>query len=198
MIKINNSLISIELIEENFTCNIEKCKGACCVQGDSGAPLLEEEVKILKDIFPVVKEYLQPAGIEAIEKQGVSYIDEENEHVTQLINGKECAFTFFYNGIAQCGIEKAFTDKKINFQKPVSCHLYPVRIRKYAEYDAVNYDRWDICKPAISLGNQKNTPLFKYVKNALLRKFGENWCQELKKIAENNQYKKAEKSKREK
>lgn len=180
MIKINNSLVSIDLIEKNFICNLEKCKGACCVHGDSGAPLLEEEVRILEEIFPLLKKYLQPSGIEVIEKQGVFYIDAENEYVTQLINRKECAFTIFSNGIAQCGIEKAFIDKKVNFQKPVSCHLYPVRIRKYTEFNAVNYDKWDICKPAINLGNQHNTPLYKFVEKALLRKFGKDWYQQLK------------------
>lgn len=179
MIKIQGTLISLDMLEENFTCDIEKCKGACCVQGESGAPLQNSEVEKLKEIYVSVKSYLQPESREEIEKKGVYYIDAYGEPVTQLNNGKECAFTVFENGIARCGIEKAYIDGKTDFQKPVSCHLYPVRVRKYKDFDAVNYDKWGICKDAITSGNRLQNPVYQFTKQSLIRRFGELWFDEL-------------------
>ena len=184
MIKINGTLVSLDLLEENFTCDLEKCKGACCVQGESGAPLTREEVVKLKEIFPEIKHYLQADSRKEIEEKGVYYIDAEGEPVTMLNNGKECAFTVFENGIARCGIEKACNDGKINFRKPVSCHLYPVRIRKYKDYEAVNYDRWAICQPAINLGNRLKNPVFEFTRDSLIRRFGIQWYNELTLVAD--------------
>ena len=188
MIKINGTLVSLDLLEENFTCDLEKCKGACCVQGESGAPLQPEELEKLKEIYNVVKDYLQPENRKEIEQKGVYYTDADGEPVTQLKNGKECAYTIFENGIARCGIEKAYNDGKIDFRKPVSCHLYPVRVRKYKDYDAVNYDKWSICKPAIALGNKLNTPVYQFTRESLIRRFGLPWLEELEYTAE--EYKK--------
>ncbi len=184
MLKINGTLVSLDLLEENFTCDLEKCKGACCVQGESGAPLLPEEAEKLKEIYEVIKDYLQPENRQEIEQKGVFYIDADGEPVTQLNHGKECAFTFFENGIARCGIEKAYYDGKIDFRKPVSCHLYPVRVRKYQDFDAVNYDKWSICKPAIVLGNKLNTPVYKFTRESLIRRFGIIWFNELEYTAD--------------
>lgn len=184
MINIDNALVSLSVIEEKFTCDLKRCKGACCVEGQSGAPLLEEEVSILEKIFPVVKDYLQPKGRETIQKQGVFIIDADDEYVTPLIDGKECAFAIFdEKGIAQCGIEKAWLDGKVKFRKPISCHLYPIRIKKFKDYEAVNYDKWHICKPAIHLGEKTSTPVYQFVKDALIRKYGEEWHKDLVVIA---------------
>jgi hypothetical protein len=179
MIKINGTLVSLDLLDENFACDLKKCRGACCVLGDSGAPLLEDEVAKLKAIYHDIKAYLRPEARESIEKDGVSYIDGDGEPVTQLREGKECVFTVFDKGIARCGIERAFEEGKTDFRKPVSCHLYPVRIRKYKDYDAVNYDRWIICKPAILLGNRMQLPVYRFAEQSLIRRFGETWFREL-------------------
>ena len=173
MIPINNTIVSDELIKEKFVCDLNKCKGACCVEGESGAPLEKEELEILEKIYDKVKPYLTPKGIAAIEEQGLFLKDSDDDWVTPLINSDgACAYTIFENGIAQCGIEKAYSEGKTNFQKPVSCHLYPVRITKHKEYDAVNYHEWEICSPACSLG--------KKLKDSLVRKYGTNWYEELK------------------
>ncbi|OFY61870.1 MAG: hypothetical protein A2Y71_07700 [Bacteroidetes bacterium RBG_13_42_15] len=184
MIKINDTLVSLDLLEENFTCDLKKCRGACCVLGDSGAPLLDDEVEKLKTIYDDIKEFLRPEAREVIQENGVYYIDADGEPVTQLNNGKECVFTVFEKDIARCAIEQAFEAGKTDFRKPVSCHLYPVRIRKYKDIIAVNYDKWSICGPAILLGNRKKIPVFRFAKESLIRRFGETWFRELNEAAE--------------
>lgn len=185
MLQIENTLISIDVVKEKFKCNIKKCKGLCCVHGDSGAPLEEYELNILKEIYPVIKPYLRAEGIRTIENDGKYVIDKDKEFVTPIINGKECAYTIFEDGIAKCGIELAFVDKKTDFRKPLSCCLYPIRIKKYNNFDAVNYDRWKICEPARVLGNRLNLPVFKFVDDALNIKYGKEWMKRLNKIASN-------------
>lgn len=166
-------------MDKKFTCDLSKCKGACCVQGDSGAPLEHEELEILETIFPIIKKYLRPEGIKAIEEQGPHVMDSDNDNVTPLIEGKECAYVIFEEGIAKCGIEKAYFDGAIKFQKPVSCHLYPVRVKRLNGFVAVNYDKWDICNPARILGEEIKMPVFQFVKDALVRKFGSDWYKHL-------------------
>jgi hypothetical protein len=185
MIEIGKSVISTELVKEHFTCDLDICKGACCVAGDSGAPLEEKEAEILEEIYPLIKPYLSKESQHTLETTGTAVLDFENELVTPLNNGKECAYTVFENGIAKCGIEKAFNDRVIPFRKPVSCHLYPVRIKKYKNFDAVNYDRWDICRPAITLGNDLKMPVYLFLKNALSRNYGEEWFNLLDVAAKN-------------
>jgi hypothetical protein len=153
--------------------------------GDSGAPLEEEEAAVLKEIFPVLKPYLRKESVKALEEQGTSVTDIENDLVTPLTNGKECAYTIFENGIARCGIETAYNQGVISFRKPLSCHLYPVRIKKYREFHAVNYDRWDICQPATILGKELKMPVYRFVKDGLTRKFGEEWFNLLEMAAKN-------------
>ena len=180
MIQIDDKLVSLELFKEDFVCNLCACKGACCVEGQSGAPLTEDEVEIIKAEYQNVKPYLRSEGIEAIEEQGTSIIDSDGDHVTPLREGKECAYTVFSDdGMAMCGIELAWKDCKTNFQKPVSCHLYPVRTKKYPTFEAVNYERWQICKPACALGKELSVPVFRFTKDALMRKYGEAWYNEL-------------------
>lgn len=175
MIEIEGKIVSRDVFDKQFVCDLNACKGACCVLGDSGAPLEEEEAGILEDIFDDIKPFLREEGIRAIEEQGKWEIDDDGDLVTPLVDGKECVYTIFENGIAGCGIEKAFRAGKTDFRKPVSCHLYPVRIRKYRDFEAVNYDRWDICQPACTCGEKLQVPVFRFLKDALTRKYGEEW-----------------------
>jgi hypothetical protein len=181
MIIIDNAVISDDIKDQFFVCDLQKCKGACCVEGDSGAPLEDEETQILEDIYPLVKDYLTEAGREAIERQGKWVIDKDGDKGTPTIgDNRECAYALYdQKGILKCGIEQAYLDGKINFKKPISCHLYPIRITKYDQFDALNYDRWDLCNPACSLGSQLGVPIYKFLKDALIRKYGESWYAEL-------------------
>ncbi|MBP6333828.1 MAG: DUF3109 family protein [Bacteroidia bacterium] len=180
MIAIGNTFVSEELIEKKFVCDLNACKGGCCVKGDYGAPLEDDELEIMEKIYEKVKPYIPAAGIEAIEKQGKYLRYERKEWVTPLVKGKECAYTYFDNGIAKCAIEKAYYDGKIKWKKPVSCHLYPVRINQNKiGMDAVQYDRWSICKPACKLGENLKVPVYKFLKESLVRKYGKEWYKEL-------------------
>lgn len=173
LIQIDDKLISSELKDEFFACDILKCKGACCVEGDLGAPVSKEERKILQEVYEEVKPYLRKEGIHTIEKEGTYVEDFTGEFSTPLVNGKECAYVTFSDiGIALCGIEQAWQDGKIDFQKPVSCHLYPVRISEFKDFDALNYDRWDICSDACNKGAAGGIRVYEFVKDALTRKYG--------------------------
>lgn len=185
MIVIGNTVISEDVADKLFVCNINKCKGACCVEGDLGAPLTEDELPIMDEIYEKVKPFLSKKGVDAIEAQGLFIKDEEGDFSTTTIKGRECAYAIYDKGILKCGIEKAYLEGKITFRKPISCHLYPIRITKYDHYDAVNYDRWHICNDACSHGRDLGVPLYKFLKGPLIRKYGEDWYKELeKKIGE--------------
>ncbi|HNP49534.1 MAG TPA: DUF3109 family protein [Bacteroidia bacterium] len=181
MLAIGNTLISEELLEKHFVCDLNACKGACCVKGDYGAPLEDDELDKLDEVYEKVKPYLPETGITAIEKQGKYLLYEKKEWVTPLVKGKECAYTVFEDGVAKCGIEKAYYDGKIKWKKPISCHLYPIRITKNKKtgIEALNYDRWSICKAACKLGDQLKVPVFKFLKESLTRKYGKKWYAEL-------------------
>jgi len=184
MFQVGKTIITEDLFEKEFVCNLKACKGICCVEGDSGAPLLEEEKAILDSIYSEVKPYLTDAGRKAIESQGKYVIDKQGDLTTPLINDKECAFvTQNEDGTYLCGIEKAFLDKKIDWQKPISCHLYPIRVQDFVEFQAVNYNEWDICSDACELGKQLQVPLYKFLKEPLIRKFGKDWYDEVAIIA---------------
>jgi len=185
MLSIDKAIVSNDVITENFSCDLGACKGACCVSGDSGAPLEPDEVRILDEIFQAIRCYLSEESIRTIEMSGTSVIDFENETVTPLNDGKECAYVYFEKGIALCAIEKAFNDGVISFRKPLSCHLYPVRIKKYRYNDAVNYNRWDICSPAIIKGNHLKTPVYQFTRDALERKYGKEWFSRIVEEAKN-------------
>lgn len=188
MILIDNTCISDDIGDKFFVCNLEKCHGACCVEGDSGAPLEDAELPIMKRIYPHVESYLSEAGKAVIAKEGVYTKDWEGDVVTPVIDGKECAYAFYdEKNILKCGIEAAYNDGKIDFKKPISCHLYPIRVTKYEQYHALNYDRWDICSPACSLGETLGVPLYKFLKEPLIRAYGEPWYLELvKEVEERN------------
>jgi len=179
MIAIEKTLISDDLRDIRFICDLEKCHGACCVEGDAGAPLEEEEISLLEDEIQEIKPFMTADGIEVIEKNGVFDYDMFGHFVTPLVHDRECAFVYFEEGIARCAIEKAFQEGKIPFAKPVSCHLYPVRIGKYKDFEAVNYHEWHICHEALRKGKMNNVPLVVFLKDALVRKFGEAWYNQL-------------------
>lgn len=183
--EIDKKIIASDILEEAFHCDLSKCHGACCVAGDAGAPLEKEETKILEEIYPIIKDGLRPEGRKAIEEQGTWIPDDTDDYATPLINNNECAYVIFDGKTALCGIEKAHREGKIDFPKPVSCHLYPIRVKKYRSgYYGVNYDRWDICSPACSLGQSLKIRVYEFAKDAIIRKFGEDFYQELKVVAD--------------
>lgn len=177
MIQIDDKLISEDIFSEEFVCNLSKCKGACCVEGDVGAPLDKEETTILENIFEAVKPYLRPEGVAALEEQGTWTTDPmDGDYVTPMIEGKECAYVIFDDkGITKCGIEKAYEDGAVDWQKPISCHLYPIRTKDYSTFTALNYDRWPICSDACTLGKELQVPVYKFLKTPLNRKYGEEF-----------------------
>lgn len=184
MFQIGKTIVSEDIIQKDFVCNLSACKGACCIDGDAGAPLDAKETEILRDIYPKVKPFLRKEGIAAIEAQGTSITTEDGELETPLIDGADCAYVTFDNkGTALCGIEEAYNQGEIDWKKPVSCHLYPVRVQDYSEFAAVNYHHWHICDDACTLGKELQVPVYKFVKQALVRKFGEDWYQELETVA---------------
>jgi hypothetical protein len=185
MIAIDKTLISEDLLEKKFVCDLNACKGACCVAGDSGAPLEKDELPILDSILEKVKPYMVKKGIKAVEKYGSYVIDGDGDYTTTLVSpGAECAFVFFdENKIAKCAIEQAYYDGKLDWKKPISCHLYPVRITAHKEYDAVNYDKWSICKPACECGAKLDVPVYKFLKEPLIRKYGKDWFKQLEQSA---------------
>lgn len=180
MIKVGEVLVSDDIRDKEFVCNLEKCKGACCVEGDFGAPLLEEELGILEEIYPKVKPYLSARGIEEIERQGTHTIDDEGDLCTPVIAGRECVYAIYDDrGILKCGIEAAYKDGVINWKKPISCHLYPIRVTQKKDFEALNYHKWHICSPACALGKELQVPVYKFLKEPLIRKYGESWYNEL-------------------
>ncbi|MGA1227419.1 MAG: DUF3109 family protein [Tamlana sp.] len=188
MFQLGKTIVSEDVIGKEFLCNLSACKGACCIDGDAGAPLNKEETKILEDIYPKVKPFLRQEGIDAIEAQGTFVTTEDGDLETPLINGADCAYVIFdENNVALCGIEEAYNQGEISWKKPVSCHLYPIRVQDYSEFSAVNYHKWQICDDACTLGEELGVPVYKFVKEALIRKFGEDWYLELEKVANNLQ-----------
>ena len=179
MIEIDNTIVSLDVIETHFFCNIMECKGACCVEGDSGAPLENSEINEIQKNIHIIEKYLPEKSKKLISELGFYYIDNDNDKVTQLHQNKECVFAYFENNIARCAIEKAFFEDKISIQKPISCHLYPIRIKQYPLFTAINYHSWDICIPARIEGKKKNSLVFKFCKDALCNKFGNEWYEKL-------------------
>lgn len=180
MMKIGDVLVSDDIKSVEFVCHLEKCKGACCVEGDLGAPLEDDELPAMDNILKEVRPYLTPEGIKAIEKQGPYILDEDGDYSTPTIGGRECAYAHYdEQGVLKCGIEQAWLDGKTKFRKPISCHLYPIRITKKKDFEAVNYHKWSICSAACSYGKSLKVPLYKFLKEPLIRKYGEKWYEEL-------------------
>ncbi|MDQ1331987.1 MAG: hypothetical protein QG576_21 [Bacteroidota bacterium] len=179
MLRIGDTIFSFDVLEKKFICNLPDCLGSCCRYGDSGAPLSDSEVQILDEIWTVVKEYLRPEGVRVIEESGTSINDFENEKVTPLINNEECAYTIIKDNIYMCAIEKAWTDGKISFQKPLSCHLFPVRIKHYSAFRTVNYQELAICSAACEKGKEESVYVYEFLKEPLIRALGEDIYNEL-------------------
>lgn len=183
MLIIQEMLVSDDLVQEKFVCDLNACKGACCWEGDLGAPLKTEELAILDRIAPAVKPYLSPAGLAVLAQEGhYTFYDDTQDFGTPLIDGGPCAYmTYNALGMAKCGIEEAFNAGVIDFKKPVSCHLYPVRVVRNEEagFEALNYDQWDICSAACTLGEREKVPVYQFVKDALVRAYGEAFYEEL-------------------
>lgn len=175
MLQIENTIISRDVFEQKFKCDLEKCKGHCCFYGDSGAPLEEEEAQILDEIYPIIEPYMRPEGVQSIQEIGTSMTDKDGDLVTPLIQGKECAYTQVKDGIFLCAIEAAFFDNKIRFRKPISCHLFPVRTKIFKDFTAVNYEKWNICRDARELGAKEDLSVVDFLKEPLIRKFGKSW-----------------------
>ena len=180
MLQIQNALVSLDVIENFFVCNLDKCLGECCIEGDAGAPITEQEYAQLKEILPEVYADLLPAARQRIDEAGVAYVDEEGDLVTQIVEGRNCVFTCYgEGGMCMCAIEKAYREGRIDFYKPISCHLYPLRLTDYPSFTAVNYHSWKICKAAEVLGRAKGVRVYQFLKEPLIRRFGKEWYDEL-------------------
>ena len=179
MIQIEDKIISLDIFEKQFVCDLNACKGACCAEGDAGAPLLDEEHEKLKEIYNKVKPFMQEGGVAEVENKGVAVYDSEGDLTTTLVNNRECVFATYENGIIKCSIEKAYNAEKTDFKKPISCHLFPIRIKEYLDFDAVNYEKVKICDPACKCGSKLEVPIYAFLKEALVRKYGKDWYNEL-------------------
>lgn len=184
MIIIDNTLVSEEIFDVHFICDVPVCKGACCVEGDSGAPLEEEEIGAIEDALDAVMPYMTAAGRSTVLQQGVFDFDADGHFVTPLNQGKECSFTYFVDGEARCAIEQAWTDGRSAFRKPVSCHLYPIRLSKVGDHIAINHHHWHICVPAKLFGKKEGVRVYQFLREPLIRKFGESWYEKLEIAAE--------------
>jgi hypothetical protein len=184
MIIIDNTVVSKDFLRAFFVCDLPRCKGDCCVKGDAGAPLDEPEISLLEDNLDMIKPFMFAYGVRFVEQNGVFDYDENGNFVTPLINGRECVFAGFYdNGVSFCAIEKAYEAGKSGFRKPISCHLYPVRLVEKDGFVHVNYHRWSICMPAVRKGGSKTVLLYRFLKEALCRRFGAAWYAKLEKEA---------------
>ena len=182
MFQIGDKIISSELLDEQFCCHLESCHGNCCVFGDSGAPLEDGETEYLEKYYHRIRKYITKPGRRAIEEQGTWIDDHDGDRVTPLIDDKECAYAYFEDGIAFCGIEKAWEMGEISFRKPLSCHLYPIRVSKVGQMTALNYHRWPICDSARSFGKKNGLPVFRFLKDALIRAYGQEFYDEVEKV----------------
>lgn len=180
MIQIDDVVVSFDVLKENFICDLSACKGECCIEGDAGAPVEQDEVKELEEVLPIVWDQLSEQAKEVINRQGVVYTDCDGDLVTSIVNGKDCVFTCYdEKGNCFCAIEKAYREGKTKFYKPISCHLYPIRVGNFGPYKALNYHRWNVCKAATILGQKNNTKVYQFLKEPLVRKFGQEWYDEL-------------------
>lgn len=184
MVQIGDIIVSLDVFREKFMCDLQVCKGICCVEGDAGAPVEAEEVEKLKETLPAIWNELSPEARTVIEKQGIVYTDRDGDLVTSIVNGKDCVFTCYdEKGCCCCTIERAFRNGLCSFYKPISCHLYPIRVSNCGPYKALNYNRWDVCKSAVQLGEKENLPVYKFLKEPLIRKFGKEWYEEMELVA---------------
>ena len=180
MLQIQNTLVSLDLVERFFCCDLQSCLGQCCIEGDAGAPVTEEVGERLREVLPEVWDDLSPAARRVIEEQGVAYVDEEGDLVTSIVDGRNCVFTCYASGgMCLCAIEKAYREGRVGWMKPSSCHLYPVRLTEYKDFTAVNLHRWKICKCAEVLGRREGIRAYQFLRGPLTARFGEAWYEEL-------------------
>lgn len=181
MIAIENVLVSDEIVEKHFVCDLNACKGGCCVDGDCGAPLTGDETQILAGLFPKIKHLLPDTHAAEIEQQGTHVMDEDYGPVTPVVNGGICAYGYIDGqGIVKCAIEKAWQQGLTDFQKPISCHLYPIRVSGSEGFEALNYSpRKKLCRPACKLGRQLKVPVYQFLKTPLIRKYGPDFYEAL-------------------
>lgn len=180
MVEIGRAIVSSDIFEKYFLCDILKCKGACCIEGDSGAPLTDEEAMLIEKDYHTFKNLLPKKHRKEVEKQGHSLIDSDGDLVTPLVDNRQCVYSYSNSkGILKCAIEKAHFDGKTDFRKPISCHLFPIRITEYKRFDAINYQQLDICKPGRKCGASEKLLLYKFLKEPLIKKYGEEWYKEL-------------------
>jgi hypothetical protein len=184
ILQVGDKLLSMDLITECFSCNLDECHGACCIEGDSGAPVTLDEELELEELVPVVQSNLTHAAQRVIKNQGVAYTDTDGTLVTSLVDGRNCVFTTMDNGCCHCAIEKACRAGKTSFLKPLSCHLYPIRVSRVGDLWALNYHRWNICADAVRKGRAEHMPIYRYLKEPLTRAFGEAWYAELEHTVE--------------
>lgn len=185
MLEIRNTLVSLDLIERFFCCDLDACLGACCIEGDAGAPITPDEQKEIERELPKIYDELLPGAQRELDEHGVAYIDEEGDLVTTIVNGRDCAFTCYDpGGKCLCAFEKAFRQGRCNFCKPVSCHLYPVRLTEYPSFTAVNLHRWEVCRPAEKLGRKLGLRAYQFLREPLIARFGQEWYDELCATAE--------------
>ena len=183
MIILDNVVVTDEFLNAQFCCCLPRCKGWCCVAGDAGAPLEAAEIEQIEDNLEAIKPFMRPEGIKVVEENDVYDYDETGELVTPLVNGEECAFVYFHeNGTALCAIEKAYLEGKCDFWKPISCHLYPIRLMEKDGFTHILYHEWSVCVPAKRKGEREGIPLWKFLKAPMIRKFGEDWYERLEKM----------------
>lgn len=185
MLEIQNTLVTLDLAEEFFCCDLDKCLGACCIEGDAGAPVTLDEIAKLEEVFPAVRDDMLPRAVTEVEDNGVAYPDADGEMVTTLLDGANCAFcTFAKGGVCLCAIDKAYREGRVGWRKPASCALYPVRIKEYPTFTAVNYHRWNICRDAVENGRRQGIRLYQFLEGPLTERFGPRWYAELKTACE--------------
>ena len=185
ILQVGNVLISPDIITEKFCCDLDACKGICCVEGDAGAPVSMEEIAAIEDVVDTVWGDLSASAQSVIDKQGIAYTDRDGDLVTSIVHGKDCVFTFYDKECCLCALERSYRAKKTNFVKPISCALYPIRLKVFNNnLIGLNYHRWDICKDAVIKGKELNLPIYKFLKGPLVRRFGEEWYAELEAVAE--------------
>ncbi len=185
MLQIDDTIISLDLLDEHFVCDLKACKGICCVEGDAGAPIEMDEVAAIQEILPVIWDDIPETSKAVIRKQGIYYIDEDGDMVTSIVNNRECVLAYQDKyGTWLCSVEKAYREGKIDCNKPISCHLYPARVKQFEDFQAVNYHRWHICSCAVALGNKEQVPVYQFLKEPLIRKFGQAWYDQLTIAAE--------------
>jgi len=183
VVQVGDVIVSLDVLRERFSCDLDACHGACCVEGDAGAPVTLDEIAEIEELLSEVEEDLAPEAREVIARQGVAYSDPSGELVTSIVGGKDCVFCMKQNGFTLCALEKAWREGRTTFMKPASCHLYPIRVSRYGVYTALNYNRWDICKAAVLKGQKDDMPVYRFLREPLIRQFGQEWYDELELVA---------------